>query len=174
MLLQQYCLLPIAIQANNNNNGNNNAKVATVARGRPKVAKAHYTSFNPDSSDEEEEKDADANDGGTIQFLVMEELKRYQACKGIKLRADEGGYLCSLDWWKKHHKSYPTNVWQLAQKILAIPATSAPSERMFSAAAHVVNKKRVNKKRDRLDPDNVNLLMFLRGNKTFVEWGDET
>jgi hypothetical protein len=57
----------------------------------------------------------------------------------------------------------------LAQRILAIPATSAPSERVFSAAAHVVNKKRV-----RLDPDNVNLLIFLRGNKTFVEWGDDT
>jgi len=40
---------------------------------------------------------------------------------------------------------------------------------VFSAAAHVVNKKRV-----RLDPDNVNLLIFLRGNKTFVEWGDDT
>ncbi len=51
--------------------------------------------------------------------------------------------------------TYP-NVWQLAQRILAIPATSAPSERVFSAAAHVVNKKRV-----RLDLENVNLLTFL-------------
>ncbi len=81
----------------------------------------------------------------------------------------------SREWWlpmsprvvEKHHMAY-SNIWQLAQKILAIPATSAPFERVFSAAAHVVNKKRV-----RLDLDNVNLLTFLRGSKNFMEWGDD-
>jgi hypothetical protein len=63
--------------------------------------------------------------------------------------------------------TYP-NVWRLAQRILAIPDTSAPSERVVSAADHVVNKKRV-----RLELDNVNLLKLLRGNKNFVEWEDD-
>jgi hypothetical protein len=48
---------------------------------------------------------------------------------------------------------------------LAIPATSAPSERVFSVAGNIVNKKRV-----RLKPDTVDLLIFLRGNKGFVTW----
>jgi hypothetical protein len=43
------------------------------------------------------------------------------------------------------------------------------SGRVFSAAGHVVNKKRVG-----LDPDNVHLLIFLGGNKNFVERGDDT
>ncbi len=76
-----------------------------------------------------------------FEFFVQDELKRYQTCKGIKLRGDNGGYTCPLEWWKKHHTTYPI-VWQLAQRILAIPATSASSDRVFSTAAHVVNKKR--------------------------------
>ena len=62
------------------------------------------------------------------------------------------------------HDQFP-NVWKLASKILAIPATSAPSERALSAAANVVNKKRC-----RLKSETVDVLMFLRGNKEFVEW----
>jgi hypothetical protein len=53
----------------------------------------------------------------------------------------------------------------VAERILAIPATSAPSERVFSSAANIVDKKRV-----RLKPENVDLLVFLRGNKDFVVW----
>jgi hypothetical protein len=53
----------------------------------------------------------------------------------------------------------------LAERILAIPATSAPSERVFSSAANIVDKKRV-----RLKPENIDLLVFLRGNKDFVDW----
>ncbi len=64
------------------------------------------------------------------------------------------------------YKEYP-NVWNLAICILCIPATSAPAERVFSAAADVVNKKRI-----RLDPDTVELLIYRRCNNKFVEWGD--
>ena len=52
------------------------------------------------------------------------------------------------------------------QPALAIPATQAQSERMFSTAALTVNKRR-----GRLDPENVELLFFLRCNWTSVdEW----
>ncbi len=49
--------------------------------------------------------------------------------------------------------------------VLAILATSAPSERVFSSSANIVDKKRV-----RLKPENIDLLVFLRGNKDFVDW----
>ena len=97
---------------------------------------------------------------------MTDEVNRYKLCKGCSLRSDDRSYLCPLSWWKLNHKSYPI-IWELAKRILSIPATSAPSERVFSAAANVVNKKRV-----RLDPDTVNLLIYLRGNKEFVDWGD--
>jgi hypothetical protein len=49
------------------------------------------------------------------------------------------------------------------KQILAIPAMSAPSERVFSSAANIVDKKRV-----RLKPENVDLLVFLRGSTAWV------
>ena len=45
------------------------------------------------------------------------------------------------------------------QTYLAIPATSIPSERAFSAAGHIVNKKRAC-----LHPSSVNMLVFLSEN----------
>ncbi len=63
-----------------------------------------------------------------------------------------------LDWWKANSFRYPL-LSHLARKYLAIPATSVPSERVFSAAGHVVNKKRAC-----LDPSSVNMLVFFAEN----------
>ncbi len=56
-------------------------------------------------------------------------------------------------------------VFRLSQKILSIPATSAPSEQVFSVASGIINKKRAS-----IKSTNAELLMFLRGNKSFIEW----
>jgi hypothetical protein len=69
-----------------------------------------------------------------------------------------------LDWWRVYHSKYP-NVWRLTSCILLIPATSAPSKRVFSAAGNIVHKKG-----GRLKPETVDLLIFLRANKEFVSW----
>ena len=63
-----------------------------------------------------------------------------------------------LLWWKNREVLYPI-LSKLAKKYLAIPASSVPSERIFSLAGNLVTKKRVN-----LLPENVHLLIFL--NKT--------
>jgi hypothetical protein len=73
-------------------------------------------------------------------------------------------YSNPLQWWRRHVEKYP-NIWKLASIILAIPATSAPSERVFGTAANIINKKRV-----RLKPETLDALIFLRGNKEFVTW----
>lgn len=99
--------------------------------------------------------------------VVVAEVNAYQAEKSQPMysrNGPSGSYNNPLDWWRLHHSKYP-NLWKLASIILAIPATSAPSERVFSAAANIVNKKRV-----RLKADNVDLLVFLRANKHFVTW----
>ena len=119
-------------------------------------------SFFPESSDEEMD-DAGVSGALSVQEIVCNEIRKYQSDKGLRLQTD-GCYNCPLEWWRVHHLDYP-HIWKIAERILAIPATSAPSERVFSSAANIVDKKRV-----RLKPENVDLLVFLRGNKDFVDW----
>lgn len=111
----------------------------------------------------EEEFDATPSEP-TIAQVIDAEITAFQAEKGQPMFNQDNGYNNPLDWWRIKENKYP-NVWKLARCVLAIPATSAPSERVFSAAANIVNKKRV-----RLKPETVDLLIFLRGNKEFVEW----
>ena len=68
-----------------------------------------------------------------------------------------------LLWWKARVDKYP-NLSALARRILAIPATSAPSERLFSQASLLLTKKR-----SRLTDDNASKLMFLNGCWKLVE-----
>jgi len=61
-----------------------------------------------------------------------------------------------LEWWKNQSR-FPTLA--LADKrYLCIPATSAPSERVFSTAGYVVSDRRTC-----LDPDRVDAILFLHG-----------
>ena len=68
-----------------------------------------------------------------------------------------------LEWWKEH-KSKFVRLAQLARKYLAIPATSAPSERLFSSAGLTIAKERA-----RLTQDNAAMLIFLHENAEQVD-----
>jgi hypothetical protein len=52
------------------------------------------------------------------------------------------------------------NVAKVARQILCIPATSTPSERVFSTAGNIVNVKR-----SMLKPEHLDELVFLAHNK---------
>ena len=60
-----------------------------------------------------------------------------------------------LAWWKIKEQTYPYLA-TLAHHILCIPATSAPSERLFSHAGLTIAKDRAN-----LDPEIAEDLIFL-------------
>ena len=47
----------------------------------------------------------------------------------------------------------------VASKLLAIPATSTPSERVFSVAGRIVEERLTN-----LNPENVDALLFIHSN----------
>ena len=64
---------------------------------------------------------------------ARDEVSRY-AAESATLEEDP------LIWWKRNVKRYPA-LSCLAQKYLAISATSVPSERAFSCAGNIVNKK---------------------------------
>lgn len=53
----------------------------------------------------------------------------------------------------------------LAEWILNIPATSAPAEQVFSAAANIINIKRA-----RLTAENANVILFLKENEEYEDW----
>ncbi|GES93085.1 zinc finger BED domain-containing protein RICESLEEPER 2-like [Rhizophagus clarus] len=58
------------------------------------------------------------------------------------LKADRAQALCDiLNWWKRHEEEYP-NLSNMARDYLGIPATSAPSERIFLSAADVITYDR--------------------------------
>ena len=52
------------------------------------------------------------------------------------LRPESNFPIDPLAWWKMHDGQFPT-IAKLARKYLAIPASSATSERVFLRAIHV-------------------------------------
>ena len=61
-------------------------------------------------------------------------------------------------WWKSQTETFP-KLSLLARGILAVPATSAPSERVFSIAGLVVQARRSS-----IAPENVNKIIFVHNN----------
>ena len=66
---------------------------------------------------------------------------------------------CPLTWWKNTgQKQFPL-LFDCAQKYLCMLATSVPSERVFSSAGTILNKKR-----SRLGKETANMLITLHAN----------
>ncbi len=87
--------------------------------------------------------------------IAKQEIARYQA--DVVSQVD----LSILQWWKANAQFYP-HLSVLTRKYLAVPASYVPSERGFSLAGHIVNKKR-----SRLSPKNVDMMIFLNKNMDY-------
>ncbi len=68
-----------------------------------------------------------------------------------------------LKWWKENCAEY-LYVANIAHKYLAIPATSAPSERVWSHLARIVSLRRAH-----LSDDLVGRMMYLKENLLFLQ-----
>ncbi|CAL9696828.1 unnamed protein product [Knipowitschia caucasica] len=88
----------------------------------------------------------------TPEDKVKEEVKIYMSLPSILADNDP------LVWWRAHASELP-HLARLAKKLLCIPATSVPSERIFSASGYIVSPLR-----SQLKPDKVNMLTFLHFN----------
>ena len=95
------------------------------------------------------------------------EVTRYRAPSGLAMEvAQESGkilYPDSLDWWRINAVKFPLLA-ALARRRLAIPASQAHSERVFSSAGQIVTQTR-----NRLSSENVELLVALKNIWSVVE-----
>ncbi len=65
-------------------------------------------------------------------------------------------------WWREHEHEFK-NLAVLAKKYLAVPASNAPSERVFSQAKRILERDR-----NRIDPDHAEQLVLLYYNYDFA------
>lgn len=105
----------------------------------------------------------DSSSTSLLVNTVRLEVESFQASTGMKTYeagkdGDESSrvYLNPLDWWRVKSADLP-HLASLARRVLAIPATQAESERLFSCAGNIVKKNR-----NALSPENVELLVLLR------------
>ena len=88
---------------------------------------------------------------------IRKEMKRYESF------SNPGKNVNILEWWKTHEGVFPLLA-SLAKKILAIPASSAKSERVFSTGGNIVTPKR-----KRLSPRNVQNLNVIKENMAMID-----
>jgi hypothetical protein len=120
-------------QINNNNangNGNNNADLG--------YAQHHYQ-----------------DNLMRIIASIDAEMTLYGSEPSIPLQDNQQKFSCPLTWWKLNQSKYKM-LSEVALRVLCIPATSAPSERVFSVAGLTIAKDR-----SRLAPQTANELIFL-------------
>ena len=97
----------------------------------------------------------------------------YESCSSKRKRADNGADELRddcltphiptmenpLNWWADNEDRFP-RLAKLSKSYLAIPATSTPSERIFSLAGNTVTRQRSS-----LHPSHVDVLVFLNANQ---------
>ena len=91
----------------------------------------------------------------SIGIRAHEEVNKYtdhSQTAGIPLTEDP------LLWWKSHQHEFPLLAC-VARRVLCVPGTSVPSERVFSTAGDVISAQRAN-----LSPENADMLIFLKHN----------
>ena len=94
------------------------------------------------------------------------QIREYRLLPPMAMKVDLGGkkeFSNPLDWWRDNQ--YQFNLLALlARRILCIPSTSAPSERVFSTAGHTITKLRAS-----LNSANAADLIFLHDSWPVVE-----
>jgi hypothetical protein len=137
--IREYYFL-IQIDSNNDNNDedlyNEEIQEEPPKKLRKKIS-TEFTDFSQyyDSSDDE-------ND--------IDEINQYLACKVSK-----DSDLNILKWWKDHENEYP-KLSILCAYFLAIPASSASSEREFSSAGLTISEQRTN-----LNPETIESILIM-------------
>ncbi len=104
----------------------------------------------------------------TIKIRCEHQLASYDLIQQMKMKDKDGKYNDPLKFWKEKASQFP-ELSQLASEFLSIPATSAPSERIWSRAARVITAKHA-----RLSSKVTSRMIFVQENvKLMCEHWDE-
>ena len=93
------------------------------------------------------------------------ELDAYLNAPRLNFTDKNEEYSNPLEWWEKYKLVFP-RVYGLARIYLAIPATSAPVERVFSVAGNTISKNRC-----AMDPETSRCLVFIKENQKYFAPG---
>ena len=125
----------------------------------PEIPMVHL-SFNfffnigqTNSDENEEESGISLDDLGADEIVGANEVDVYRGLSGIRFGADP------LEAWRERYSDKVGRLIFVALKYLAIPASSAPSERVFSTGTRTVSKSRVS-----LRSDNAESIIFCNRN----------
>ena len=99
------------------------------------------------------------NSEDQIGAKAAAEVEAYLNGDAAPTKDEDGSVMNVLNWWKTHAYQFP-NVATMARSILAIPASSVPSERVFSKAGELLTVKRLQMKAKQVD-----MFLFLHDNK---------
>ena len=97
---------------------------------------------------------APINEEAILEQRVQMQIAENKSLPQISTK-EKDVYTNPLDLWRIHEPRFPLLA-ELSRTILCIPATSAPSECVFSAAGLTISKKRAS-----LNPDTAADLIFL-------------
>ena len=107
----------------------------------------------------------DQDNTATANMLCEDEMYQLLLGNDFKMKMqniETKVYNCPLDWWKTSAHRFK-NFERLAVKYLAIPATSAPSERIWSRAARVLTVKQ-----NRMLEEVTSAIMYCRENRELL------
>ena len=132
---------------------------ATPSQQQRKHVNLGFDLFNGGSDDEcDLLNSGDGINDEEILQICTAELSIFMHAPGIPLMTGEDEYSDPLEWWKKNQTSFKWLA-ELAKEYLCPPATSAPSERVWSRAARLITAKR-----SRLSSDVTSDIMFVHEN----------
>jgi len=145
----------------NNNSTDGNQGEAQVASQTGETGFAFEGAFDYDDDDVSAANN-DASTEESIRIRCEAQLAAYELRDKMPMRNGDGKFNDPLKFWKEAASQFP-ELAKLAQEYLSIPATSAPSERVWSRAARVLSAKRA-----RLDPTVTSSIMFVQENSTLI------
>ena len=140
-------------------NDDDAAPVAPVNANISFLANLNFLASNINDNNNNAGAENDVEEGLQTQCEV--ELKLYRKSALLLTHGSNNQWNNPLEWWKNNQMKFPT-VAAIAKKFLAVQATSASSERIFSRARRIVTTDR-----NRLDPLTVGSLLYVSEN---LEW----